>query len=97
MLWRQKWLIAEESVQAKHLQKELPLPTSQRSPVQPAWQMHFPECCSQTPWWQVQFCSQPSPYLLSPHSEMKEETLMGGGQAERTPEKHTYAAEIGWS
>lgn len=85
ILWKQKWLIAEESVKTQHLQKELPLPTSQRSPVQPAWQMHFAKCWSQTPWWQLQLCSQPSPYLPSAHSEKRGGRLTGGqvGEAPR--------------
>lgn len=80
ILWRQKWLMVE----MKDFQKELPLPTSQWSPVQPAWHRHFPESWSHTPWWQLQFCSQPSPNCPSPHSEMGWGRMMEA-QAGATP------------
>lgn len=70
----------------------MPLPASQRSPVQPAWQMHFPECWSQTPWWQLQFCSQPS---LSLHSEMRWEDWVGAW-LEVLHGDHTFASETCW-
>lgn len=74
---QQKQLIAEARAKKKPLKKELPSPASQRSPIQPAWQMHFPESRSQAPWWQLQFCPQPSPYLPSSHSGTRQQSDKG--------------------